>query len=87
MRVESYELRVAVKRFQVSGFRCQVSGVRCQVSGVRCQVSGFRCQVSGVSGASDRGAASLIDKRNSKKRISNIEYRMSKEGILSIIKD
>ena len=73
MRVESYELRVAVKRFQVSGFRFQVSG--------------FRCQVSGVSGASDRGAASLIDKRNSKKRISNIEYRMSKEGILSIIKD
>jgi hypothetical protein len=33
-----------------------------------------------------RGLAGLIDKEALKKRISNVEYRMSKEGILSFVK-
>jgi hypothetical protein len=46
------------------------------------KVSGVGCQVSAHPPGAE--AASLIDKETLKKRISNHEYRMSKEGILSI---
>ena len=48
--------------------------------------SGFRCEVSGVSvQASGQRSYETSRGRIANRRISNIEYRMSKEGILSIL--